>query len=97
MNHFRVALFDVTSGTADEAVEIARRDFKPLWEARPGMVRYEVGILDDGGFVSFSIWETDAQAQAAQAMAHEWVAANLADRIQLREEHTGSIAWDEAP
>ena len=96
MHHLRVALYDITSGTAEEAVEIARNGFRPMFEAQPGFVRYEIGILDDGGIVSFSIWETDAQAHAAIAVAHEWVAANLADRIRLRDEHTGSVAWDEA-
>ena len=65
MHHLRVALYDITSGTAEEAVEIARNGFRPMFEAQPGFVRYEIGILDDGGIVSFSIWETDAQAHAA--------------------------------
>lgn len=95
MNHVRVALYDVTSGTAEEAVEIARSGVIPLFKAQPGFVRFEVGTLDDGGVVSVSIWETDAHAHAASDAAHDWTAANLADRVRLREEHTGSVAWDE--
>jgi hypothetical protein len=47
--------------------------------------------------VSFSIWETGDEATRAVELAHDWVKDNLADRIKLREEHTGDIAWDDAP
>lgn len=95
-NHFRVALYDITSGSAQESVDIARAGMIPLYEAQPGFVRYEVGVLDDGGILSFSIWETADEAQTAVALAAEWVKANLSGRIRLREEHTGDLAWDEA-
>jgi hypothetical protein len=97
MRHLRIALYEMTSGTEDEAIEIARKGFVPILESQAGFVRYDVGKLDDGGVVSFSIWETGDEATTAVALAHEWVAENLADRIKFREEHTGSIAWDDAP
>jgi len=95
MKHLRIALYDLTSGTAEEAVEIARAGMIPLFEAQPGFVRYDVGILDDGGVVSFSIWETGAEAHRAIGLAADWVRDNLADRCRLREEHTGNLSWDE--
>lgn len=96
-HHFRIAMYDLTSGTAQETVDIARKEMIPLFEAQPGFVRYEVGILDTGGIASFSIWKTEHEAKRAVELAHDWVAANIANRISLREEHTGDIAWDEAP
>ena len=96
MRHLRLALWTVTSGTADEALEIARKGFVPIFEKQPGFVRFEVGKLDDGGIVSFSIWETVEEALHAIDVAHSWVQENLADRIRLREEHTGDVAWDKA-
>ena len=95
MRHFRIALYDMTSGIAQEAIEIARDGAIPLFEAQPGFVRYEVGSLDNGGVVSFSIWETADEALHAEAVAAEFLKENLADRMKLREEHTGDIAWDE--
>ena len=96
MRHLRIALYDMKSGTAEEALDIARDRVIPLFEQQPGFVRYEVGSLDQGGIVSFSIWETEDEAVHAEEIAAEFVKENLADRVQLREEHTGNIAWDEA-
>ena len=95
MRHLRLALWTVTSGTADEALEIARGGILPLFKKQPGYVRYDVGKLDDGGIVSLSIWETVEEAVKAIDLAHTWVQENLADRVRLREEHTGDIFWDE--
>ena len=97
MRHLRVALYDVTSGTPQEAIEIARKGFRPLLEQQPGFERYEVGTLDNGGIVSFSVWDTADEAQHAIDLAASWVRDNLADRVKLREEHTGDVSWDEAP
>ena len=96
MRHLRIALYDMTSGTVEEAIEIARKGMVPLYEKQPGFVRYDVGSLDDGGIVSFSIWETGDEAQKAVDLAKSWVKDNLSDRVKLRDEHTGDIAWDEA-
>jgi heme-degrading monooxygenase HmoA len=95
-HHLRIALYDLTSGTVDEAIEIARKGMIPLFEEQPGFVRYEVGTLDDGGVVSFSVWETADEAQRAVELAAGWVKENLAERIKLREQHLGSMSWEEA-
>ena len=96
MRHLRIALYDMKSGTAEEAIDIARNGILPLFEQQPGFVRYEVGTLDSGGIVSCSIWETGDEAQRAVDLAASWVKENLASRVQLREEHIGNMAWDEA-
>jgi hypothetical protein len=96
VSHFRIALYDMTSGTAEEALGIARDKVIPLFEQQPGFVRYEVGSLDSGGIVSFSLWETEAEALHAEEVAADFVKENLAERVKLREEHTGDLAWDEA-
>jgi hypothetical protein len=95
MRHFRVALFDVTSGSTDDVLETVRAGFVPIFEKQRGFVRYEIGKLDNGGIVSFSIWETAEEAQRAAELAAEWVRNNTADRVRLREEHSGDVAWDD--
>jgi len=95
MRHFRVALYDVSSGAVDEVIEIARAEFLPIFQRQPGFVRYEVGELDNGGIASFSIWETENEAQRAEELAADFVKEHYADRVTLREEHTGNIAWDD--
>jgi hypothetical protein len=96
MNHFRVAIYDMKSGSPEEAGEIARGGMLPIYQSMPGYVRYEVGKLDNGGIVSFSVWETEDEAQAAVDAAASWVEDNLADRISLRENHIGDLFWDES-
>ncbi|MEI7760579.1 MAG: hypothetical protein WCJ67_07360 [Thermoleophilia bacterium] len=95
MSHFRVALYDLKSGTADEAAELAGAGMLPIFKSLPGYIRYEVGQLDDGGLVSFSVWMTSTEAQHATVAASDWVAEHLASRISLRDEHTGELYWDE--
>ena len=85
----------MTSGTAEEAADIARTGILPLFKKQPGYVRYEVGELDTGGIMSFSVWETADEAEAATALAADYVAENLADRMKLRESHVGDLLWDE--
>ena len=94
MNHLRLALYDMTSGTAEEAAAVAEKGLLPIFKKQPGFVRYEVGKLDSGGVVSFQVWETEDEAEAAVKMAADWVAENLADRIKLRETHVGDMLWD---
>ena len=65
----------------------------PIFEQQPGFVRYEVGVLDDGGIASFSIWETADEAQRAVDLAADFVSENLVNRLRLRDEHTGDVAW----
>ena len=94
MNHLRLALYDITSGTAEEAAEVAKKGLLPIFKKQPGFVRYEVGKLESGGVVSFSVWETADEAQAAVDTAASWVAENLATRVSLRESHVGDLFWD---
>src|SRR2546429_9881060 len=93
MRHLRIALYDMTSGTAEEAIEIARKGILPLFEAQPGFERYEVGTLDNGGIASFRIWGTGGEAPHAPGLAATRGKEKLADRLQAPELHTAGAPW----
>jgi heme-degrading monooxygenase HmoA len=95
VRHFRIALYDVTSGTAEETIDIARGAI-PIFEAQPGFVRYEFGALRDGGIMSFSVWDTEDEARHAEEVAAEYTREHLANRMKERQRHFGDLAWDEA-
>jgi len=41
------------------------------------------------------VWGTADEAQRAIELAAGWVKENLTDRIKLRDQHTGSMNWEE--
>jgi hypothetical protein len=93
--HVRIATYSLKKGTAEEAAELGRNGMLPIFQAQPGFVRYGLALLDDGKVASVSVWETHAEAEAANAMAADWVAANLAERVQLETTHVGDFFFDE--
>lgn len=97
MRHIRFAIWNVVSGTAEEACDIARDGLLPVFAAQPGFERYDVAILEDGKIVSLSIWDTTQEALAAVAIAHEYVKEHLGSRLELVDEHVGNLAWDKGP
>jgi hypothetical protein len=92
--HVRIATYSLKQGTAEEAAEIARKGMLPIFQGQPGFVRYGLALLDDGTVASVSVWETHDEAEAANATAADWVAENLADRIELQTRHVGDFFWD---
>ena len=95
--HVRIAIYDLKKGTADEAADLAKNGMLPIFQAQPGFVRYGLAKLDDGTFASISVWATHDEAEAANKVAAEWVAENLADRIKLKNAHVGDFYFDEGP
>ena len=93
--HVRIAVYSLEKGTAEEAADLAKGGMLPIFKAQPGFVRYGVGLLDDGHLVSVSIWETHAEAEAANSAAADFVAKNMADRIKLENSHVGDYFFDE--
>ena len=93
--HVRIATYKMTSGTAQEAADLAKSGMLPVFKGMPGFVRYGVLQLDDGELASISVWETHAEAEAAIAAAADFVAKNMADRIKLDTNHVGDFFFDE--
>jgi hypothetical protein len=74
--------------------ELARRtqeSMLPLFQSQPGFVSYSVMVTSNEVF-SFSIWETEEQADAANSISREWVADNIEpDQIELKETKVGEL------
>ena len=95
MQYLRIASYKISRGTFAEIVEIAKGDMLSLFKAQPGFVRYGLADTGEGTCLSISLWETRAQAEAAAPMAANWVREHLADRIELRSNQVGELAFFE--
>ena len=95
MQHVRFATYDLTSGTAEEASDLAKSGMLPVFKQQPGFVRYGIAKLDDNTLASLSVWDSAAHADAANAVAADWVKDNMGGRISLRDNHVGDLFFDE--
>jgi heme-degrading monooxygenase HmoA len=93
--HVRIAIYTLKQGTIEETADLAKNGMLPIFKAQPGFVRYGLILLDEGSVASVSVWETHAEAEAANASAASWVAENLADRVGLQNTHVGDFLFDE--
>ena len=93
MQHVRVATYGITQGTFQELAETAKTGMLPKFKQQPGFIRYGLADLGDKSCLSISLWETHEQAEAAAPVAASWVKENLSDRIQLRSNQVGDLAF----
>jgi hypothetical protein len=74
--------------------ELARRtqeSMLPLFQDQPGFVSYSV-MATKNEVLSFSIWETEEQADAANKVSRDWVADNIdPSQIELVDSRVGEI------
>ena len=89
--HGRMARYTF-SGDAQELAQRAEEGLLPIFEAQPGFRAYSV-IESGGEIMSFSAWDSAEQAEAANAAAADWVAANMTDDIDLKETRIGEIIF----
>jgi heme-degrading monooxygenase HmoA len=95
MQHLRVATYKVTKGTFPEIVDSAKEGMLRTFKDQPGFIRYGLADTGEGTCMSISMWETHAQAEAAAPVAATWVREHLADRIELRSNQIGDLAFFE--
>lgn len=90
----RIAIYEITSGTVEEIMEIVRRPggMLEIFQNSPGFASYE--IAESGGkIVSMSRWESAAHADAATQAAASFVKESLADKLALQENHVGELVF----
>ena len=95
MQHLRLANYKITKGTFPEIIDTAKEGMLRTFKAQPGFIRYGVADLGDKTCLSISLWETHAQAEAATPVAANWVREHLSDRIELRSNQVGDLAFFE--
>jgi hypothetical protein len=95
MQSVRIANYKVVKGTFPELADEAKRGMLTTFRDQPGFIRYGLADIGDGTCVSISMWETHEQAEAAAPVAATWVREHLADRIELRSNQSGDLAFFE--
>jgi hypothetical protein len=93
VQHVRVAKYRVTSGTAQEVADLAQSGMLKVFMDHAGFISYGVADAGDGTILSISHWDTHDEAEAAAGVAREWVASNIADRIELVENITADYLF----
>jgi hypothetical protein len=78
------------AGDEQEMIEKAKAGILPIFKAQPGFVAYGT-MIKDGKIVSLSAWDSQAEAEAADEAALQWVKDNL-DATVL-ERYVGEYAW----
>jgi heme-degrading monooxygenase HmoA len=90
-----IANYKVIKGTFPELAEEAKSGMLSTFRTQPGFIRYGLADTGEGTCVSISLWETRAHADAATPVAATWVREHLADRVELRSNQIGDLAFYE--
>jgi antibiotic biosynthesis monooxygenase len=95
MQSVRIANYKVIKGTFPELAEEAKSGMLSTFRAQPGFIRYGLADTGDGTCVAISLWQTHEQAEAAAPVAATWIREHLADRVELRTNEVGDLAFFE--
>ena len=87
--HGRMATYR-NKGDAHELAQRAEEGMLPIFEAQPGFRAYSLATTGDE-VVSFSVWDTAEQAEAANAAAASWIADNIAGQLELVDSKVGEV------
>lgn len=95
MEHIRVATYEIKQGSFQEIADLARQGMLRTFQDQPGFIRYGLADLGDKTCLSLSMWETRRNADAAVPVASSWVRDNLGERVELRSNVIGDLAFYE--
>ena len=88
--HPRMARYTFIGDPQDLARKV-EEGMLPLFETEPGFKGYSL-TSSQGEIISFSIWDTAEQAEAANAVSRDWIADNVElGQIELKETRVGEI------
>jgi hypothetical protein len=95
MKHVRVATYEIKQGSFQEIADLAHKGMLRTFQEQPGFIRYGLADLGEKTCLSLSMWETHKDANAAVPVATSWVRENLGDRVELRSNVIGDLAFYE--
>lgn len=95
MKHLRVATYEIMKGSFPELAEIVREETLRVFRNQPGFIRYGLADLGDKRCLSLSLWETRKDADAANAVSADWARDLMSDRVELRTNEVGDLAFYE--
>ena len=95
MKHVRIATYEIKQGSFQEIADLAGDGMLKTFQEQPGFIRYGLADVGDKTGLSISIWETRKDADAAVPVASEWVRENLGEKVALRSNVIGDMAFFE--
>jgi hypothetical protein len=95
MQAVRIENDKVIKGTFPELAEEAKGGMLTTFRDQVGFIRYGLADTGEGTCVSISLWQTHEQAEVAAPLAATWVREHLADRVELRSNQSGDLAFFE--
>jgi len=94
MQHVRVAIYKLTNGTGQETADLAEAGMLPIFRSHAGFIGYSLLDVDETEIVSVSVWRSHQDAEEATALAADWVAENLAQRVELERASVGDVLFN---
>ncbi len=95
MKHVRVTTYEIKQGSFQEIADIAREGMLRTFQEQPGFIRFGLADLGDKTCLSLSLWETRNNAEAVGPVSVNWVREHLGDRVELRSNVIGDLAFYE--
>jgi heme-degrading monooxygenase HmoA len=95
VKHVRVATYEIKKGSFQEIADVAQDGMLRTFRDQPGFIRYGLADLGDKTCLSLSLWETRKDADSSVPVAENWVRENISDRVELRSNQIGDLAFYE--
>jgi heme-degrading monooxygenase HmoA len=95
MRHLRIATYKIKTGSFRELADVAQKGMLRTFQDQPGFMKYGLADLGENTCLSLSLWETRQDAEASVRVASNWVRENIADRVELRSNEIGDLAFFE--
>lgn len=87
--HVRLATYGY-DGDAREIARTAQEGMLPIFREQSGFHAYSLAEMGDV-VMSMSVWDSEEDAKAANTLAADWIAENLADKLKLQDVKTGEL------